>query len=409
MNILKQHSQKEFLSILKEKGEQKFKKVKKYIINGSAVIFTALTADQIDKNYRENIDYYVVKKLISIDSEKSKVAAVIKLKENPNLLDSFLPTDKYHVIQNLSNLILDKESNKLPELNKLEDKLIQENDYSLKLSSDNLARYFSAERISNPQYFSKLNLVYDKNNNALYNLNKNNNRLEKIIGGVKRVFEIENQIYFIQGDNLFKFEEKLIPNKNNFTKSESKQEIKLVEQCNLSPCYVWKIYGTNSPSYIFSGRENKIVLFNSNPDEKKELESFLNRVQNVSEVKSNMERLVFKNHALYLSYKKQVVKFEFIDKKPVMTYINSEYSHTEDYYIQDLNNDGLDDIVFFDCGKLYDSYEVSYKNSKGDYDFSHKIVGGKCSSENFDYTKTSQNWLNPTLFKEELKSELIKK
>jgi len=311
------------------------------------------------------------------------------LKKNPNMIDR-LPNE-YHVLKRLDKVVFGEESTKKENPKDLERKLIIESENRIAFSDNPNKPYFSDSSIEKGSFWiSEINSIFDPSQGTLYKINEKDQTLEKFIDKVKQISILSDEAYFIQGTNLFKRDKE-----GRITKEhEGKKNIKFYK-LNNTPFGV-----------LFEKGVNPILINSSNQENINELGSI------VSKILSNMEKfkpdeftkLIYEKESIYINRDYQLSIFSCDDEKRIT--LKKYDSH--DFILNDVDNDGTNEILTLESNDLFSSRYFYYKyNQEGEV-----LSKLKCGnpiikiSENY---QTVQKYFSPNEFKRKLKKGLIKK
>ena len=369
----------------------------KYIVKGilkgvkylTYLLIVGVLHTSIDNQIKQNRDYRVLKELIERDNETTDSLALEILERNPPLIDE-LPNNQKH-LEALERIIFPKYEQHQDRENI--EGLIIENSHRVSLVSNPDIKYFSETEIDNrARLIPGFELVYDINSENLYRINRNNQLLERIIGDVKDIRFLDDSIYFIQGEDLFK--------------KEKGKDFKLIRRCSQSPCKLYSIYGTNYSVFIGNKRDQSLFI-GTDEVPKREIIDLFTALSDIE--LDEKSRFVYKNGALYINNEEVLLRSEKQGfETSIFKMIAPRNRDFDDYFIQDINEDGRDDFVFLDCGILVPTYDIYFRNQKGEYLKQYKINRIECEELNssFNYSVTNHSWLNPTKLRQTLKDRL---
>ncbi|MCW8965575.1 MAG: hypothetical protein OQK82_02650 [Candidatus Pacearchaeota archaeon] len=358
---------------------RKILKSAKYLGYFLTIGFSALV---INGYTSPNRDVEILENLLERDSPIAQTIAFKKLQSNPKLINEL--SENYSILTSLDKIVFGDESKSV---DKALVKLTRESPNRVTLSSDEKTKYFSGQELGeNLKFFSQLNLVYDPKNSCAYELNRNNQRLEKILGGVTSMEENNGFIYFSQENDLFKF-------------SEGNKIRLLQENKDDKKRKIYPVYGSNS--IIFIG-ENENSVFSTDEIESLSISNLSKSLPEMS--LDNYTKFIYRNNVLYASNEDLIVRVGEKDNKITVLKFGSPFAKDfDDYVVQDIDGDGKDEIAFFD-DVIKTGYYVYGQDNEGDYEKLYSISGGNSGGYiHFNHNTNRYDWLNP----EKLKSDAL--
>jgi len=301
------------------------------------------------------------------------------LKKDPNLVGNFL--ENYEGMQRLNSVFFERESS-------LEGKLILESSGRVVFSGE---PFFSSQEIHEDSFYAHaLKMIYDPSNKELYELNKEQQTLEKSFGRVECVVSFPKSAYFVHEKNVFsKNEDGRIKKLSNAEREYKLRAIHGIEAC--------AVFG--------DGKLCSAEVSEANEEFKQKITQFAKKLCGDKFKFNENVKFVYDSEkdALYMSNGKKLYGIS-----NSTTWTKEFEKDIYDFVLTDVNGDGAKELAVLSGEKESKQIEVFSRNNKGFYrkGRAYSVQSDGSAERLIESSNGEYAGLNPDKFKERVNKVL---